>query len=214
MGAVLGVDTVLGADTTAADVMLADEDPLVPSPWNLLEVLRTMGPHDHTLTMWNRSREFKVRMRLDVDEKDSYDIDMGLIHSPPLDEDTLVERALAMERDQYLDDDLFVVEEHSIPKNPPPDETHPTLVEAWKSLVGMLDWELCGCGEGFIKTQGHVGCLVCMLTTPRNSTPVMCGVCHSTSLKPQTSKMGCCGQTIHKKCMWKCTRCPFCRADM
>lgn len=187
---------------------------VVHSNSSLLACLSRMHGANHSLTMWNTSREFKVRLRNDPDDADRLEFDFGIVADEE-DEDeadgALVSRILELEHDGFWDEGSFVVETYSIERQRAVDD--PDLLQAARvRLNALLGVEICCCGEYLVK-DGAPECLRCQLTAPEVDPVQTCGICHEVGPGRHMARQGCCGQVLHKKCLARCAHptCPFCR---
>lgn len=186
------------------------------SPAALLGVLSRMNPDNHSVTLWNASREFKVRLRVSSEpSEDEYDFEFGIVVSDEEEDDdyeTLMSRVLRLEHDGFWDEDLFVIKDYTKSKEECAAD-HSVLSHAAAKLTQVLHWEVCNCNQNFIK-DGLDECLACSLTAPPDDPTRSCGVCHEEGPDRQMTKQPCCAQYLHKKCLARCVaRCPFCRCS-
>ena len=188
-----------------------DAVPTVHCNSSLLACLLRMHATNHSLTLWNKTREFKVRLRNDPEDASRLDFDFGIVAEDDDEEDGLVSRVLELEHDGYWDDGLFVVESYSLERQRAVDDPG-TLQAARSRLNELLSLEVCGCGEYLIK-DGAPECLRCQLTAPQLDPVRTCGICHEDGPDRRMARQGCCGQVLHRKCLARCTllTCPFCR---
>jgi hypothetical protein len=199
---------------------------VVNSNASLLACLLRMHTDNHSVTMWNTTREFKVRLRNDPDDPSRLEFDFGIVGDDDEDEDDLVSRVLELEDDGIWDDGLFVVESYSLKRCEVVSDLS-LLDPARNRLNALLRTEVCGCGKYFVKDavietvgdgvgdarMGATECVVCELTAPISDPIKRCGVCHEDGPSRHMTRQKCCGQDIHKKCLARCTlsSCPFCR---
>ena len=198
-----------------ATVAVTVVSPAVHCTSSLLACLLRMHASNHSLTVWNQSREFKVRLRNDADDAARLDFDFGIVGADDDDDDdadALVSRVLELEYDGYWDEGLFVVESYSLDRQRV--VADPTMLDAARArLNALLGFEICGCGEYLVK-DGAPECLRCQLTAPPLDPMATCGICHEEGPARRMARQGCCGQVLHKKCLALCEMptCPFCRA--
>lgn len=200
----------MSADDEAGDGVLVSDGAA------LLSALVRLHAHNDAIIFWNADESFKILMRNDPVDSETYAFDLSILCEE--DADDPVNKLLQTEHDGYFDEPgVFTFETLSVSSSSGADADD--VRHAMSRINELWAYKICPCGSYLIKDGGSL-CNFCDMTmTPADREVHFCPICHENSIRKHMTRQDCCSQYIHTSCLntWYAKSgssggaCPLCR---
>jgi hypothetical protein len=168
------------------------------------------------VAFWSRSRKFKLMIRPDPEGSAGKFVTFDVVM---LNDDHTLDKFLELDTNGgFVDDDNeeYVIDSWEFDKKKPGSQDLDSMIECVNSVY---NYELCHCGERFIKDVGASMCVFCeMYARDEDLVKFTCPICLDDGIALHSKKTTCCSNVMHKTCYDEWSRkgnskCAICRAS-
>lgn len=195
----------------------AESRELVSDPKSFLKALARLHQNNDAILFWNVDDTFRILLRNDPVETDSYTFDLSILCDDDASEGWL-QKLLQTDHDGYFEEDgVFTFETISVSTES--DGSSDDTKHAMEQVNALWRYRVCPCKKYLIKDAEHI-CTFCEMTmTEADTVEEFCPICHDTAIRKHMIQQACCSQFMHNACLetWVSktsdvpARCPMCR---